>query len=107
MLVQNILNYIEQHDLKVSEFARKCGLKQSTISGIINGYTKSPTLEVVTKIADGMGVTIDELTKNNKRANDEVQKIYNSMKDLDEKEKALVYAMILSATKTIKEFRDE
>lgn len=69
MLVQNIINHLEANDMKISEFAKKCGLKTSTISSIINDHTKSPTLEVVTKIASGMDITIDELTKNNKRAN--------------------------------------
>lgn len=107
MLVQNIINHLETHDLKISEFAKKCGLKPSTISSIINGYTKSPTLEVVTKIANAMDMTIDELTKNDKRATDEIQKIYNNVKDLDEEDKAKIYAMMQGAIKATKEFNNK
>lgn len=106
MLVKNIINYIEKHDLSISDFAKKCNLRQSTISNILNGYTKSPTLEVATKIADGMGVTLDELTKNNKQDNDEIQKIHDYIKDMDAKEKALIYAVMISTAKTIRDFRD-
>lgn len=106
MLVQNIINYLEANDLKISDFAKKCGLKTSTVSSIINGYTRSPTLDVVAKIADGMGVTIDELTKNNKREMDEIAKIYNKMKDLQDNEKALIYAMMAGAIKATIEFRE-
>lgn len=107
LLVQNILNYLETHDLKISEFAKQCDLKTSTVSSILNGYTKSPTIEVVSKIAKTMGVTIDELTKNDKRANDEIQKIYDNVKDLDDGDKAKIYAMIQGAIKATKEFNKQ
>lgn len=106
MLVQNIINHLEANDLKISEFAKKCGLKTSTVSSIINGYTKSPTIEVVTKIAEGMGMTIDELTKNDKREIDEIKKIYDKMKGLQESEKAQIYAMMSGAIKATIDFRD-
>lgn len=106
MLVQNIINHLEENDMKISEFARKCGLKTSTISSIINGYTKSPTLEVATKIADGMGVTIDELTKNDKKDIDEIKKIQEKMKELNETEKAQIYAMLSGAIKATIDYRE-
>lgn len=53
-----------------------------------------------------MGVTIDELTKNNKREMDEITKIYNKMKDLQDNKKALIYAMMAGAIKATIEFRE-
>lgn len=107
MIVQNILNYIEPNDISISEFARKCELRPTTIFSIVNGKTRSPTLDVVEKIAKGMGLTIDELTKNDRQANTEIQKMYDEMKELDDRERAIIRAMITSATKAMKEFREE
>lgn len=105
MIVQNILNYVEEQDISINDFAKKCKLKPTTIYSIINGQSRSPTLSVVQKIADGMDMTIDELTKNDRHANAEIQRIHNAMQGLDEREKELVRAMIVSATKTLKDFR--
>lgn len=96
MLINNINNYIDENNITITDFAKKCGLKQSTISNIINGYTRSPTIEVVSKIANGMNMTIDEAVKNDKREIDEIKKIYEKMKELDDIEKEKIYAMMNS-----------
>lgn len=107
MLVNNIINHLEHNDMKIADFAKKCGVKPSTISNILNGYTKNPTIEVVSKIAKAMNMTIDELTRNDKREIDEVKKIYDKMKNLDESEKAKIYAMMTGAINATIEYRDD
>lgn len=106
MLIKNILNYIETHDISMSDLAKKCGVKTSTITNIIYGYTKSPTLDVVTKLAKGMDMTIDELTKGDKKESDEIKKIYEKMQGLDDNEKAQIYAMMRGAIEATKNFKE-
>lgn len=106
MLVQNIVNYIDENDMSIAEFAKKCKVKQSTISNIINGYTRSPTLEIVNKIAEAMDMTIDELTKNDKKETDEIKKIYEKLKKLEQNEKKQIYAMMSGAIDATIKFRD-
>lgn len=91
MIVKNILNYLEANDMSVTDFAKKCKLKSTTIYSIMSGQTKNPTLEVLTKIARTTNMTLDELTKSEKRDIDEVKKIYDKMKNLNDENKNLVY----------------
>lgn len=51
-----------------------------------------------------MGITIDELAKNDKKETDDIKKIYDSMKMLDDREKAKIYAMMRDAIHAVKEF---
>lgn len=106
MLIKNILNHIETNDMTIAQLAKKCKLKPTTISNIIHGYTKSPTLEVVNKLAEGMNMTIDELTKGDKKETDEIKKIYETMKGLDENEKAQIYAMMQGAIQATQNFKN-
>lgn len=94
MIVKNILNYIEQKDITVSDFAKKCKLRPTTVFSIINGQTKNPTLEVLTKLAITMNMTLDELTKSEKKDIDEATKLYHRMKNLSDSEKELIYAVM-------------
>lgn len=107
MLVQNIINYLDTHDLKIADFAKKCGVKPSTISNILNGYTKNPTIEVVGKIAVAMDMTIDELTKNDKKEIDEIKKIYDKLKTLDDSERAKIYAMMNGAINATIDYNEQ
>lgn len=106
MLIQNIINYLDENDMKITDFAKKCGVKPSTISNILNGYTKNPTIEIVDKIANAMNMTIDELTKNDKKETDEIKKIYEKMKELDDSERAKIYAMMNGAISATIEYKE-
>lgn len=92
MIVKNILNYLEEKDMSVSDFAKKCRLRPTTVFSIINGQTKNPTLEVLSKIAKTMNMTLDELTKSEKKDIDEATKLYHKMKNLSDREKEIIYA---------------
>lgn len=94
MIVENILKYVEKNDTNISDFAKKCGLRPTTVFSIVNGKTKNPTLEVLMKLANTMNMTLDELTKNEKKEIDEAKKIYNKMKNLKEKEKTIIFAVM-------------
>lgn len=106
MLVQNIMNHLEANDLKIADLAKKCDIKPSTISNILNGYTKNPTIGVVSKIALAMNMTIDELTKNDKTETDEIKKLYEKLKVLDKSDRAKIYAMMDSLIDAIIEYRE-
>lgn len=47
--------------LKVSDVAKATGIAKSTLTGLYYERTKRPDIETLTKVADYLGVTIDEL----------------------------------------------
>ena len=47
--------------LKVADVARKTGLSKSTLTALYYERTKNPESETLLKIADYLGVTLDEL----------------------------------------------
>lgn len=47
--------------LKVADVARKTGLSESTLTALYYERTKNPEAETLLKIADYLGVTLDEL----------------------------------------------
>lgn len=47
--------------LKVADVARETGLSKSTLTALYYERTKSPDIETLLKIANYLGVSIDEL----------------------------------------------
>lgn len=47
--------------LKVADVARETGLSKSTLTALYYERTKNPEAETLLKIADYLGVTLDEL----------------------------------------------
>ena len=47
--------------MKVADVARKTGLSKSTLTALYYERTKNPEAETLLKIADYLGVTLDEL----------------------------------------------
>ena len=47
----------ERH-LTTNGLAVKCGLRQSTISNILNGNSKNPTISSLKKICDGLDISL-------------------------------------------------
>jgi len=47
--------------LKVADVARETGLSKSTLTALYYERTKNPEVETLLKIADYLGVTLDEL----------------------------------------------
>lgn len=54
-------SYMKEHNLKIAEVARICGLPDSTVRGIITRKQKSVALEVAFKLSDGLNVSLEKL----------------------------------------------
>lgn len=57
----NLRIILAQKRLKLSDLEKPTGLSNSTLNALYYERTKNPTLETLKKIADYLGVTIDEL----------------------------------------------
>ena len=96
IIAENIKKYLEKKDLNKRDFAKKCGLKETTLYSILNGETKNPTITSLEPIAKEMDITLDELTNNN---DNNKLKIYmnqleKKMKKLNEKQQLQIITMI-------------
>lgn len=56
-------NYRKQNKLSMREFAKRCNISNAYISLIENEETKSPTFEMLNKLANGMQIDINELIR--------------------------------------------
>lgn len=59
-------NYLNEHNMSMREFAKRCGISHTYISYIINGKTSRgtepvPTIEKYRKIAAGMNMDVNTL----------------------------------------------
>lgn len=62
-LTRNLNVLMERNGLGVRELARNCDLSAMTISKLSRGQAKMPTLDVVLKIADYFGLSVEELAE--------------------------------------------
>ena len=62
-LSEFIIQYRKDHNLSARKFATMCGLSNAYISLIENESTKSPTLDALKKIANAIGMDVDEFIK--------------------------------------------
>ena len=53
-----IIGLCKEYNLSVNRLAVICGLRQSTISNIINGNSKNPTIMSIEKICDGLDISL-------------------------------------------------
>lgn len=60
---QKIRAWRAKRDLTQDELAKKADIPYPTLIKIESDTVTNPTLETITKIAAGLGVTLDELTK--------------------------------------------
>lgn len=51
----------EDRDLSLSDIAKVGDIPLATVTRVFNGQTPNPTFETITRIAIGMGVSLDEL----------------------------------------------
>ena len=61
MLSQNIKRFRKDLHLSQEQLAHKSGITFSTLTKVESGNNTNPTLETLTKIADVLGVGLDEL----------------------------------------------
>ena len=59
----NLLKIIKEKNIKVHDLAKKSQVHHSAIYRILKEENKNPGVYTVKKIADYLGITIDELLK--------------------------------------------
>jgi len=59
----NISRYRKQQDMTQKELAEKAGIDLFTLSKIETGTTPNPTIETMKRIADSLGLSVDQLMK--------------------------------------------
>ena len=60
-LAKAILKIAERKQLTKYKVAKISGIPQSTFLDIVNEKNLNPTIETISKIANGLGVTVSEL----------------------------------------------
>lgn len=53
-----ITNLCKENNLSINRLASICGLRQSTVSNILNGNSKNPTISSIKKICDGLEISL-------------------------------------------------
>ena len=62
-IAKRIQYTLAKNDIKQYKMAEEIGISQGNLYDILNGKNSNPTIKVVKKIADYLGVTVDELLK--------------------------------------------
>lgn len=57
---KRISDLCKDNDLSVNKLAVICGLRQSTVSNILNGNSKNPTISSLKKICEGFNISLSE-----------------------------------------------
>ena len=58
MISARITNLCKENNLSINRLASICGLRQSTVSNILNGNSKNPTISSIKKICDGLEISL-------------------------------------------------
>ena len=58
MISARITNLCKTNNLSINRLASICGLRQSTVSNILNGNSKNPTISSIKKICDGLEISL-------------------------------------------------
>lgn len=58
MLSTIITNLCKENNLSINRLASICGLRQSTVSNILNGNSKNPTISLIKKYAMDLRVVL-------------------------------------------------
>lgn len=62
-LSENLKKAIEDRQTTISELSFDSRVTYPRISGILTGKTKNPRIETVAKLADALGITVDDLLR--------------------------------------------
>ena len=60
MIGERITNLCKENNLSINRLASICGLRQSTVSNILNGNSKNPTISSIKRICDGLEISLAE-----------------------------------------------
>lgn len=61
---QKIKAWRKKKDITQDALAKKANIPYTTIAKIESDVIRNPSLQTITKIAEGLGITIDDLIKN-------------------------------------------
>ena len=61
VLAKNIKSIMAEKKLRPTDLMRKSGIHLSRIGDIVSGKTKNPQIDTVVMLADGLGVSVDDL----------------------------------------------
>ena len=59
---------MSEENISIAEIARKCGLHDSTVRGIITRKQKTVALDVAFKLSDGLGISLERLNGQKEKA---------------------------------------
>ncbi len=57
---QKILKICQEKDISINKLATMCCVTQSTIQSLIQEKSENPKIATISKICDGLGMTLDE-----------------------------------------------
>ncbi|MPM02091.1 hypothetical protein SDC9_48336 [bioreactor metagenome] len=57
---KRIMDLCKGNGITLNKLGTICGITQSTLSNIMNGGSKNPTIATIKKICDGLNVTLGE-----------------------------------------------
>ena len=57
-IVRRICELCEERNITINKASNWSGVTQSTVSDIVNGVTKNPTVSTLKKLCDGLGISI-------------------------------------------------
>lgn len=55
-----IAYFCKVKSLSINKLSIQCGLRQSTVSNILNGTSKNPTIASIKKICDGLEISLSD-----------------------------------------------
>lgn len=58
-----LAHYLEEQGMTPAELARAIGSTRSTVSALLSGRAKEPTLGKAKAIADALGVSLEEMAR--------------------------------------------
>ena len=57
-IIQRIYQLCDERNITINRASDISGITQSTVSDIVNGVTKKPTVSTIKKLCDGFDITI-------------------------------------------------
>lgn len=59
-VAMRIAYFCKEKSLSINKLSIQCGLRQSTVSNILNGTSKNPTIASIKKICDGLEISLPD-----------------------------------------------
>ena len=98
MIGENIKKLREQKSISINALARECNMSPGYLSDLEKGKKDNPSVETLEKIASNLGITAQQLFKENIEQNDEIdeieKEIYEKLKNITKADKEKILKMI-------------